>query len=358
MSQRPKLVQEVITINRRCSTLFASANARSNRLYYRAKEKYFKMWVVCMDSRVDIPKVTQVPVGVGKHFRNLGARFNLEWEKFDEAVFRCYMHHLKEEGKGSLAMLNYHWSKGSKLRGCKGFNFDKDAAIAAMFGLQEQFKRVYGDNTESMIPLVVGLETDEDSLVFHGDKGEILDLGALSLHDFCSEEELKRWLQSEFRKIYPKKPSGAIGDLCFMGQKNLEHTAEVRGTQRPITDLDHKERVVVIGRGADSIYEANLALIVGMYSDEPEEAIREAIGVVQSNMQKGRINKDDGFVLLSTAAFGNENGLTFDRARERALGYRKLGMKIMQEHYSGMLEYMHPLTTVTNLDDRMFKIIE
>jgi hypothetical protein len=75
-------------------------------------------------------------------------------------------------------------------------------------------------------------------------------------------------------------------------------------------------------------------------------------------MRKGRINKEDGFVLLSTSAFGNENGLTFDRARERALGYRKLGMKIMQEHYSGMLEYMHPLTTVTNLDDRMFKIIE
>ncbi len=357
MLNRPTLVQEVININRRCSKLFASATARSNRLFYRAKEKYFKMWVVCMDSRVDIPKVTKVPVGVGKHFRNLGARFNLEWEKFDEAVFRCYMHHLKEEGKGSLAMLNYHWSKGDKFRGCKGFNFDKEAAIAGMFGLQEQFRRVYGDNTESMIPIVVGLETDEDSLVFHGDKGDKLDLGALDISNFCSESELKRFLLAEFRKILPKKPSSAIGDLCFMAQKNMEHTAEVRSSNRPIADLDHKERVIVIGRGADSIYEPNLALIVGMYSDEPEEAIREAIGVVQHNIADGRIKKEDGFVLLSTAAFGNENGLTFDRARERALGYRKLGLKIMKD-YPDMLGYMHPLTTVTNLDDRMFKVIE
>jgi len=358
MQNRKTLVQEVISINRRCSALFDSANAKSDRLFYRAKEKYFKMWAVCMDSRVDVPKVTKVPIGVGKHFRNLGARFNLEWEKFDEAVFRCYMHHLKEEGKGSMAMLNYHKSKGSKMRGCKGFNFDEKAAFEAMHVLLEQFKRVYGDNTESMIPLICCLETDEDALSFHGDKGEILDMAAIELGTFCSEEELKRHLQSEFRRIYPKKPGGALADLCFMAQKNLEHIDEVRRTHRPIADLDHKERVVVVGRGADSIYEPNLALIVGMYSDEPEEAIREAIGVVQENLNKGRINKEDGFVFMATAAYGNENGLTFARARERALGYRKLGLKIIQDHYSDMLEYMHPLTTVTSLDNRMFKIIE
>lgn len=353
---KPKLVQEIINLNRRCSVLFDSSNAKSDRAFYRAKERYFKMWTACMDSRVDIPCATKAPIGVNKHFRNLAGKFSFEWEKFDEVFHDCHEYHLKEDGKGSIALFNYHLSKGDPLRGCKGFNFDEEAAINAMFVLQEQCKRVYGDNTESMIPIVCGLETDEGSLRYHGDKGQILDLADINIEEFADDIELKRYLQSEFRKIFPRKPRGVIDDLGFMGLKNLEHINEIRKSGRPIADLAHKERAVILGRGADSIYEPNLALIIGMYSDEPEEAVMEALGIIRDNFEEGRIKKEEGFVFMFTSSYGKENGMTYARSVERATGYKKLGLRIVKK-FPELLDYMHVLTAVTNLDNRLLTVV-
>lgn len=358
LTVRPELIQEVIGINRKCSAFFNDPGQRTARKFRRAMENYFKMWTTCGDGRVNIPNVTQMPLGVSKYFRNIGGRFNLEWEKFDTAVNNYYLYHLKEEGKGSIVFLNYHKSKGSIMRGCKGFNYDEEAAIKAMYELREQFYFLHGKKTEAIIPLVCGLETDEDALIFHGSKGHIFNLALVDMTLLNNEVELKRFLQHEFKRLYPWMLRQAIDDLVFIARNNLEHIQEVRRTNRPITELVHTERAVILGRGADLVYEDNFALRIGMYSDEAEEAIREALGIVKDNLESGRIDRAKGFVLMSSASYGAENGLTPERAILRAKGYRKLGLKVVKESYPEMQEYMHQLTAISSLDSRQFKIIE
>lgn len=355
---RPGLIQDLIDLNRECSRTFNNPKQRSARLFRRRKSNYFKMWTKCMDGRVNIAEATQMPIGVDKYFRNLGGKFNLEWEKFDTAVDRCYQYHLKEERKGSMVILNYHKSKGSIHRGCKGFNYSEADAIDAMYALRDQFFYHHGKRAESLIPIVCGLETDEDALIFHGSKGQILDLSLVDLAQLCGEFELKRYLEFEFIRLYPHMAKQAIDDLVFLAAKNIDHIHLVRKSGRPITELEHTEQGIILGRGTDSVYKPNLYLTIGMYSDEPDEAIREALGIVKNNMDEGRIKKEDGFVLMSSAAFGAENGMTLERAVTRARGYRKLGIKTVKDHYPEMQEYMHLLTAVTSLDTRLFKIIE
>ncbi|NTW23037.1 hypothetical protein HGA34_05915 [Candidatus Falkowbacteria bacterium] len=352
---RSKLVQDLIGINRKYSTLFDSPNAKSDRAFYRSMENYHKIITQCMDGRPNFAKATQAPLGVFQSFRNLGGAFDLQWEKFDQAIFRSYKYHLEEERKGSMILLNYHFSRGDVHRGCAGFCYDTDAAIRSMVALKEQFERVYGDCTEAIIPILVGFETDENALIFHGDVGEPLNLANVQIQD---EEELKLYLMSELRKIFPKRPKGALKDMRHMAMKNIECINETRLANRPILDLNHKEWILALGRGLDWFYEPNAALIIGMYSDEPEEPIKKAAGIIEENMNKGRILKKDGFVLLASAAYGVENGSTFTRAKERASGYRELATRIIKANYPDIFEYMHPVTAVTNLDNRLFQIIE
>ena len=353
--QRSEQVRHIITLNKHYSDEFDGANARSNRLHYRSMENYHKIVTQCMDGRINIANATGTPLGVFKSFRNLGGHFDLKWEKFDDAVYRSYWYHLVEEKKGSLVLITYHYSRGDEHRGCAGFHYKTDEAMRAMTALKEQFERLYGDNTEAIIPILVGFETDEEALIFHGDKGK-----PLHMADICYGEisELKYSLEKSFRAIFPKRPRGAIEDLCFMAMKNIEHIADVRIKKRKIEDMNHKEWIIALGRGLDWFYQPNTALIVGMYSDYPEEPISKAAGIIHDNMMSGRIDKEKGFVLLSSASYGKENDVTFTRARERAIGYRELGIRIIKEHYPDIYPYMEPLTVVTCLDNRLFKIIE
>lgn len=352
---RSKQVADLIAINRRYSEEFDSANARSNRLLYRSKERYHKIVTQCMDGRINIASATNTPLGVFKSFRNLGGHFDLKWEKFDEAVYGSYRYHLEEERKGSMVLITYHYSKGDTHRGCAGFHYDTEEAMRGMMALKEQFGSVYGDNTEAIIPILVGFETDEEALIFHGDKGKPLNMAEIA---FECELELKNYLYSSFRAIFPKRPRGAIEDLCFMAQQNIEHIKEVRAEGRQIDDMQHKEWIIGLGRGLDWFYQPNTALIVGMYSDYPEEPIKKAAGIIHMNMCQGRIDKEKGFILLASASYGKENDVTFTRARQRAIGYRELGTRLIQEHYPDICTHMEILTVVTNLDNRLFRIID
>jgi hypothetical protein len=67
----------------------------------------------------------------------------------------------------------YHFSKGDPHRGCAGHGYDTCAARSFAFDLQGQIERVFGTNHHAVHPIVVGIETDEDSLVFHGKNDQV-----------------------------------------------------------------------------------------------------------------------------------------------------------------------------------------
>ena len=47
--------------------------------------------------------------------------------------------------------------------------------------------------------------------------------------------------------------------------------------------------MICLGRGFDFLHTPNLALIIGPYSPDLADPLRKAAGIIQSNMEAGRI---------------------------------------------------------------------
>ena len=76
-------------------------------------------------------------------------------------------------GHCCLPLVTYHFSKGDPHRGCAGHGYDTAAARAGAVSLVNQIERVFGASHACVYPIVVGIETDEDSLVLHGKDDQV-----------------------------------------------------------------------------------------------------------------------------------------------------------------------------------------
>lgn len=145
-----------------------------------------------------------------------------------------------------------------------------------------------------MYPIVCGFETDEDALILHGTNGDILDLSSVSTLD-------QDCLPALLEQLYPDMPKQILQDLLPLVRDNITHVADIKRTNRP-PNIEHREWVICVGRGFDWLHTSNLALIIGPYSPDLADPIRKAAGIIEANMQTGRI-PDDGFLLLAKAPY-------------------------------------------------------
>ncbi len=88
-----------------------------------------------------------------------------------------------KQGRRTLALITYHYSKGNPHRGCAGFNYDTVAARTHSIAIKQQMEAVFGTGHDTVYPIVCEFEPDEDALVFHGKKGKTLDLSSVSPSD-------------------------------------------------------------------------------------------------------------------------------------------------------------------------------
>ncbi|MBU1664164.1 MAG: carboxysome shell carbonic anhydrase, partial [Gammaproteobacteria bacterium] len=238
------------------------------------------MALKCMDGRINIPVATHTPAGIIQPFRNLGGMFNLGWPHLNEVL----AHHVGgtvRAGRQTLVLITYHFSKGDPSRGCAGFNYDTEAAIAHTYAIKEQVEQVFGQGHGSVYPIVCGFETDEDALIMHGNDG-----GQLNLAEIAPDQAdtLHPWLSS----LFPDMSGQMREDLLPLLKGNLERIAHVRQLKRTL-DIEHREWMICVGRGFDFLHMPNLALIIGPYSPNLADPIRKAAGIILSNMHQGRI---------------------------------------------------------------------
>lgn len=286
---------------------FQSPEAWLARSRYLAQHPTAIAAFSCMDGRINIPVVTKTPHGVMMPFRNLGGQFNLGWPYLGE-VLSEQVQRVMREGRRTLALLTYHFSKGDPQRGCAGFNYDIDAARAHTCEIKQQMETVFGAGHSTVYPIVCGFETDEDALMFHGRDGEILDVSVLTPADY---ERLPALLAH----LYPDMADQVRMDLLPLVQDNIAHVAAVRQSQRDLT-IAHREWIICIGRGFEWLHLPKVALIIGPYSPNLADPIRKAAEIVEANMRAGRIS-DDGFLLFAEAPY-QEIGV--DRARSELKG--------------------------------------
>jgi len=300
----------------------------------------------CMDGRVNIPVVTNTPHGVIMPFRNLGGRFDLGWPHLGE-VLAEQVQSVMRQGRRTLALLTYHFSKGDPRRGCAGFSYDTDAARAHTFEIKRQMEAVFGCGHSTVYPIVCGFETDEDALILHGSGNEILDLSTLSPTD------LDR-LPALLTQLFPDMPDQIRQDLLPLVHDNVTHIVGVKQSTRELT-YEHREWMICIGRGFEWLHMPKVALIIGPYSPNLADPIRKAAEIVEANMHAGRI-PDDGFLLFAEAPY-QEIGI--DRARSELKGrfLSEFAANVIRSEFPFLSKKMQVRTAVLAWQTRAMEMI-
>ncbi|MEW6513093.1 MAG: hypothetical protein AB1443_03730 [Pseudomonadota bacterium] len=330
---------------------FRSPEAWLARQRYLADHPTAIAVLKCMDGRVNLPVVTNTPVGILMPFRNLGGRFDLGWPHLGE-VLANHVHRMVSAGRRVLLVINYHYSQGDPQRGCAGFNYDTGAAMAHTLEIRRQVEYIFGAGHGTVYPLVVGLETDEDALIIHGTDGQKLELANLTASD-------RPTLDLQLAALLPDMPAQMRADLLPLLYGNLEHIEEVRSQIRSnerTLDIEHREWMICLGRGFDFLHTPNVALIIGPYSPNLAEPIHRAAGIIQSNMQAGRI-PDDGMLLLTSVPY-DEIGVDRARAEIKSRFLSNFAAEVIRCEFPELADKMAMRTAVLDWRSRRLEIID
>jgi hypothetical protein len=329
------------------STAFQSPESVLARNLYTAQHQTAIVALKCMDGRLDLSVATSKPAGIIQPFRNLGGRFNLGWPYFGE-VMEDYVQGMVRQGRRTLALITYHYSKGDPHRGCAGFNYNTDAARNHTFEIKRQMEAVFGKGHSTVYPLVCGFETDEDALVLHGSNGETLDLSTLSATDLD-------FLPTVLTRLHPDISDQMGQDLLPLLQGNIAHIAQIRHSNREL-DIEHHEWVIGIGQGFDWLHAPNLALLIGPYSPDLADPIRKAAGIIGANMQTRRI-PDDGFLLLAESLY-YEIGIDRARAELKSGFLAEFAAAIIRDEFPYLKEKMHVRSAVIDWQSRAMELLD
>jgi len=334
-------------VARRYAATYGSPEAFLARERYLAEHPSAIVVLKCMDGRINIPVATNTPPGIIQPIRNLGGIFNLGWPHLGE-VLANYVHDVVSGGRRVLMLITYHYSKGDKQRGCAGFCYDSEAAIAHTQAIKGQVEQVFGSGHATVYPIVCGFETDDDALILHGSNGERLDAAQLGPADANT-------LPLRLAALFPDMPEQVRRDLLPLVLGNIAHIAEVKQASRAL-DIVHREWTICLGRGFDFLHMPNLALIIGPYSPDLADPIRKAAGIIESNMQAGRIPAD-GFLLLASAPY-SEIGVDRARAELKSRFLSQFAAEVIRNEYPQLADKMFMRTAVLNWHSRVLEPLE
>lgn len=307
------LVKEVLKLNELRSREFSSPAAHDARALYASQHPTNILVFKCMDGRIHLPLITGIPMGILHPFRNIGGKFTLGYPYLGRLVLDAKETAIRE-GHSTLALCTYHFAKGSEHRGCAGHNYDTDAARAGALALKGEFETIFGANNPAISAIVLGIETDEDALIFcNGNKKNDF---SIADHVSESDEEIARGLRS----LYPKMSDRVLADILPLALGNRDHVARIRREGRPVAELVHGENIICVGRGFDWLHMPNRALIIGPYGDSERtwrDAVKVAGNIVLNNFKEKHVPKAHGTLLLVSAPYSD--------AKERELAIAKVG---------------------------------
>jgi hypothetical protein len=275
-------------------------------------------------------------------------KFNLGWPGLQYTV-REWVNEGIQNGRHILPIITYHFSRGSEHRGCKGFGYDKQAAIHFTTKLKEQFDHVFGKGP--VYSILCGIETDLESLVLHGSNGETADLAELA--NTSSES-----LTALTYKLYPDMPEVTRADLLPILAGNIAHITEIKKENRPVAETEHKEWVLAIGRGFDWLHEINTAFIIGPFDPRLRGAIATGAALLLDNIHSGRVNANEGIVLITSAPYNTSAGPEKRLAEEKSKFLHDFALETITEQVPDLLPHLGHLITTVDLNTRKLDIVE
>ena len=348
-SMRPmKGTEYLLELNREHSEHFK--DHRNLRGQYRTLHPTEILALKCMDGRLNLPVMTQIEMGMISPLRNLGGKFDLGWPKLGDLLVQ-WVNYGISKGRPGLILVTYHYSRGDTHRGCRGFGYDTEGSQTYTRALKETFDGIY--KGDGVYAIQVGIETDLDALILHGDDGSVIDLAELRAPQTNVSEQLFSMLE----KLYPRFPKRVLLDFLPLVEGNLAHIAEVRTLNRPIVEVEHKESVLAFGRGFDWLHLPNKALIIGPFDPEFKVAIEKAATIILENIDGDRVKANDGIVLLASAPFYKE-GSEQRLARETARYLHDAALSVINERVPKLMPYLERLVVTVDMDSRAFDLVD
>jgi hypothetical protein len=344
-------IEYLLELNRHHSEIFCSPKESGDRKLYRSEHPIEISVLKCMDGRLNLSITTNTALGILTPFRNVGGRFNLGWVGFRDAMVDQYEYAVSKK-RVHLVIVTYHYSRGDKHRGCAGFKDDTDAAKAAAFELRDQFVRVFGLG-KSAYAIVVGVETDLDALVLHGDDEKMPPVDLSTVTDISPSH-----LVSILHDLCPAMSGAMCEDILPLLVGNIQHIEEIRALNRPVAEITHGESVLAIGRGYDWLHALNTAIIVGSFDPELRVPIATAGNLLLGNLRGGHIPEGKGVVLMSSAPYRYLAGYDYRAAREKSLWQRNFARTVIEEDVPDLVPYLHEVAAVMDLNTRRIEVID
>lgn len=329
------------------STFFSSPGQHLLRAQYRAKYPTEIAVLKCMDGRLNFAVITETPFGLVQPFRNLGGKFDIG-SHFGR-MLAGWVDHAVKAGHNCIIFVTYHFSKGDPHRGCKGFDCNKEKAMEYTKQLVKNIEAVFGTDHAVVYPILVGIETDEDALTLHSPKGE----DTLALRDVPTDIPPEA-VRSAIRQLYPDMNERMIDILLEHCTGNIRHIAKTQKLNRPITDIDHKEMILAVGRGFDWYHLVNKMLIVGPYDYDLAKPIATAGKILLNNIVTGSISKEQGVALISSAVFEEESGPEAEFAKFKAESLARFAFDTLVRDVPELIPYLKIAGGVLNKNNRLF----
>jgi hypothetical protein len=113
--------------------------------------------------------------------------------------------------------------------------------------------------------------------------------------------------------------------------------------------------MICVGRGFDFLHIPNMALIIGPYSPDLADPIRQAAGIIENNMRAGRI-PDDGFLLLASAPYV-EIGVDRARAVLKSRFLSQFAAEVIRNEFPELASKMFMHTAVLNSRSRTLEML-
>ncbi len=326
------------------------------RIIYRRMYGTEFVALKCMDGRLLFPDLTQTPLGIIQPYRNLGGVFHLGWPFFQQAI-EGWKKYADSKDRDSVVFVTYHFSRGDKHRGCKGHGYDTDKARNSSLNLKKEFDYVYGpaaaQSRNKLFALQVGVETDWESLILHGENDQAVDLADVKEN---SDDGISKLLISLYPNINAVAPN-VIRDFIPLIKGNILHTQEIQAKNRPVQDADHREWIVAIGRGFDWLHEPNKALIVGPWQDNLSDPIKTAVSLVKHNKEEGLLDGNK-IVLLTSGIYRETEGEEPRLAELKSRYLKDVAMSVIQKDFKELLPDLEVLMTTVDLNTRKINVIE
>jgi hypothetical protein len=342
-----QLVEWLIDYNRDQARLFEEQH--DSRMLYRIDHPTEISVMKCMDGRVHIPFMCEIPMGMVKPYRNIGGIFNAGWPAFQHRLNDDIAYAISKRRR-NLFLATFHYSKGDDHRGCAGHGYDTDKAKASTISLVADLSDIFKGIPQQVQIIPAAVETDEESLVLF-DRAGGRSVSVADMKDTSPES-----FQKALGELYPDMSDEIARDFLPLLLGNARHVGEIRRNHRQPDDLEHKERILAIGQGFSWMHERNLALIVNDVDPQLDDIIAKAAGIILGNLKAKRI-PDSGALLFTSVSY-TEGGFQKKEAEYRSRYLRQLALETIRAKHSEAADFFHPLASVVDYRTRKLEILE